>query len=529
MGKSRVEQKNDITRRQVYHFLLGDPGMANYADKVIKKLEPDAIKDLKKWNRKFNEPYTDDEVRTLLYLSSIVDELWENQIKLRQTIERETQDHLSVFGHEDTVEDSRTTIRQKDEIYSKLYKSEHMQNAGPYARLKFAMDYWCALWFWPIEKAELLPSRSEFLFDLSVILEGTTHAMRASKDAASGQLSLFERSEKDTIAEKYAAITNTCVGEVDLDSLCRQSPRLMLVREIAGQNHFMHWELEFADLFAERGGFDLIIGNPPWVKVKWNEQSVLSDFNPLFTIHNFPADKKNHIRENMLADSNVFELYISEYVKEAGMLNYLSSISNYSELSGVQPNYYKCFLPQGWKMTNTNGVFAFIHPDGVFDDAKGCLLRSELYERLRKHFHFINEKLLFQEIGHPEVFGLNIYSNMVSKSFEVISNLFEPETIDQCYENISDGIVPGIKNENGEWNTLGNSDRIIEISKQELKIFAQIFDDSDDYRSARLPVVHAKQLLGVLDAFSRHSNLQSLNSKFFQPRCLMRLEHKKKD
>lgn len=267
VGQPRVEQRNNVSRRQVYHFLLGDPGMASYSDKVIKKLEPAAMKTLKKWNKEFNQPYSDDEVRTLLYLSSVVDQLWGSQVELRKNIGKDTQDNLSVFGYNDTTEDSHTSIRQKDEIYSKLYKSEHMRNAGPYARLKFAMDYWCALWFWPIDQAGLLPSRSEFLFDLSMILEGTVRAMRASMDAASGQLSLFDRSEKDKIAEKYAAISNSCVGNVDLDSLCKQFPRLALVRKLAEQNHFMHWELEFADLFAERGGFDLVIGNPPWIKV----------------------------------------------------------------------------------------------------------------------------------------------------------------------------------------------------------------------------------------------------------------------
>ena len=34
------------------------------------------------------------------------------------------------------------------------------------------MDYWCALWFWPIEKADLLPSRDEYLMDLQLIIEG---------------------------------------------------------------------------------------------------------------------------------------------------------------------------------------------------------------------------------------------------------------------------------------------------------------------------------------------------------------------
>jgi hypothetical protein len=34
------------------------------------------------------------------------------------------------------------------------------------------MDYRCALWFWPIEQASLLPSRDEYLLDLAMILEG---------------------------------------------------------------------------------------------------------------------------------------------------------------------------------------------------------------------------------------------------------------------------------------------------------------------------------------------------------------------
>ena len=53
---------------------------------------------------------------------------------------------------------------------------------------------------------------------------------------------------------------------VDIPRLRKENPRLDLAAKIAEQNHFMHWELEFADLFAERGGFDLIIGNPPWIK-----------------------------------------------------------------------------------------------------------------------------------------------------------------------------------------------------------------------------------------------------------------------
>ena len=72
------------------------------------------------------------EFHTLLDLSSAIDELWDNQVKLRKTLEVETRDKLNVYGHKDSAEDSHTTIRLKDKIYKELYKSEHAQNAGPY-------------------------------------------------------------------------------------------------------------------------------------------------------------------------------------------------------------------------------------------------------------------------------------------------------------------------------------------------------------------------------------------------------------
>jgi|LSQX01.1.fsa_nt_gb hypothetical protein len=115
---------------------MGASGIANYTDKVIKGLAPEEIKKLVAWNKKFNEPYEESDIESLLRISKIVDTLWEKQVELRREVEEKTADKLSVYGHEDLMKDSRTTIREKDLIYQKLYKSEEMENAGPYARLK---------------------------------------------------------------------------------------------------------------------------------------------------------------------------------------------------------------------------------------------------------------------------------------------------------------------------------------------------------------------------------------------------------
>lgn len=487
-----------MPRKQVYHFLLGDPGMCKYSDKVIKSLEPDKIKEMVKWNKKFTEPVTDDEIITLLRLSTAIDELWEAQIRLRKEVDAKTQDSLSIFGYTDDTVDSHTTIRQKDKIFKELYKSEHMRNAGPYARLKFAMDYWCALWFWPIDKADLLPTRSEFLFDMSLILEGTMAAVNITDSAKDGQLSLFPTEMEQMaldIIDTYG--TDTIV---DIPRLCQENPRLDLAARIAKQNKFMHWELEFADLFAERGGFDLIVGNPPWIRLEWNEQNVLADKFPLFSI------KKNYKieqhRSSALKRQDVYNLYFSEYETITGEQTFLNAATNYALLVGMKANLYKCFLPQAWFYGNEESISAYVHPDGVYDDPKGGLLREQIYARLRKHYQFTNELKLFAEVDHHTGFSLNIYGNKSKYEFEVLSNLFTPSTIDQCYSDEAGTNLPGLKDEAGNWNITGNSGRIVKVKRKELTLFAKLFDGTDNWKQAKLPIIQGQMLVDVLNKFA---------------------------
>ena len=497
LGKKRMPKK------QIYHFLLGDPGMCNYADKVIKSLEPENIKKMAKWRKTFTAPITDDEVVTLLRLSAVIDDLWEAQVSLRKEVDAKTQDALSVFGHKDETVDSHTTIRQKDNIFSELYKSEHMRNAGSYARLKFAMDYWCALWFWPIDQADLLPTRSEFLFDMSLILEGTMASINVSDSAKDGQLFLFP-----TEMEQMASdILNTYGTDtiVDIPRLRQENPRLDLAAKIAEQNKFMHWELEFADLFAERGGFDLIIGNPPWILINWNEKNAVSDLLPLYAIKNISSSDIASMRDKLIQQNNVRIVYVSEYVNIAGQQNYLSSVQNYPMLGGMKTDLYKCFLPQSWMFGNKKGTSAFIHPDGIFEDPKGKNLRKNLYPRLKKHFQFCNELRLFEEVHHSKAFSLNIYSNTIGSSFDMIGNLYAVSTIEECYQPTNKEVL-GIKDSLGNWNINGHPDRIVVVTPKELALFAKVFDNCESADGARLPVIHSQSLLDVLNCFANQSN-----------------------
>lgn len=505
-----TERKKKKGYAQIYHFLLGDPGMCSYSDKVIKSLEPDNIKKMGKWSKKFTEPLSDDDLVTLRRLSDVIDELWSKQIELQREIEAKTQDNLSIYGHEDTSVDSHTTIREKDKIFSELYKSEHMKNAGPYARLKFAMDYWCALWFWPIKQADLLPSRSEFLFDMSLILEGTTRSVLVT-DASTetkqtrGQLTLFP-TEMQQLEMNILALYDG-IGEVDIPALRRENPRLNLAYEIAEQNKFMHWELEFAKLFAKRGGFDLVIGNPPWVKITWEEKGVLSDKNPIFAVRDLTATQTIAHRDDALENALTRQAYYDEYIFLSGEQSFLNAYQNYPELKGQQTNLYKCFLPLAWAYGSDSGISAFVHPDGVYDDPNGSVLRKIMYPKLRKHFQFRNELKLFQDVHHSRIFSLNICCNIATPTFETMANLFSPTTIDESYSETSNGMVSGLKDSEGNWNVQGHSSRVISIGRDELKTIGYLYDGTNDWLSARLPAFHISEFVNIWKCFAKQEKM----------------------
>ena len=257
-------------------------------------------------------------------------------------------------------------------------------------------------------------------------------------------------------------------GAVNLEELREKVPRLRIANEVAEQQKFFHWELEFSDVFENRGGFDLVVGNPPWIKLEWNEEAVLGDRQPLFAVKKFTATQTAKVREELLCNTASHILYFTEYESMTGQQAFMNAVCNYPLLKGQQTNLFKCFLPQAWEFGNSNGVSSFIHPDGIFDDPKGGIFREKLYPHLRYHFKFQNEHNLF-DIMHTRSYSLNIYGAPQKQiSFDCIFDLYEPETIDFCYAGNSTKQVPGYKDKNGDWNTEGHQDRIINVSRKQL-------------------------------------------------------------
>lgn len=482
----------------VYHFLVPDEGMADYTDKAVRDMAPDALKAIKDWRKAYTAPFSRDEVETLQRLSGHVDQLWTQHATDLRRVRARTTDPLHVYGQPAPADDRPpTTTRFKDRVMQQELRSEQVRNSSAYRRLKLAMDYWCALWFWPIDQAALLPSRDEALLELELVLDGGF----APADTPGEQKALFP----DTMPQQLALELRDRFGFVDVDALCARRPRLGLVRDLAERHRFLHWELEFADLFADRGGFDLVLGNPPWVKVEWDEGGLMGDHEPLFAIRKNSAAKLSTLREETIEAHGIRAEYLAAYEQAAGTQAFLNALQNYPLLKGQQTNLYKCFLPQAWMVAGEAGVSAFLHPEGIYDDPKGGLLRASVYQRLRGHFQFWNALFLFPEVHDQTRFSVNVYANDVHDTvrFNHIVNLYAPATVDACFASDGSGPVPGMKDNENNWNLSGHADRIVQVEGEALDLFARLYDDpSTPALEARLPAVHSVQVLKVLSKFA---------------------------
>ncbi|OJT00353.1 class I SAM-dependent DNA methyltransferase [Marinobacter nauticus] len=529
---------------EIYHFLLPDPGMAGYNDKVAKQLRPDAFKKIKDWKKDFCAPLDEQEIKTLQSLSDAVDRLWRDHTQMLEQHRRRTEDTYPLWGQEQ-VEEHHTTTREKDNLRAHGIFNTNARIASPYRRLKLAMDYWCALWFWPLDKVDELPDRQKWLFDLNTILNsagtfdfapeqesllGSTSTPESAtpeneKQAEQGE-DLFAKPVDDLFAadepqqtlraETQAArdVSNQR-GELNLEKLFKNPffNTLAIANELGEHFRFFHWELAFADIFAKRGGFDITLGNPPWRKVEWQEGGILGDHNPAFVLHKLSAKQLTDEREAAFERSpQLQQAWFDELAEAEGALAFLNATQNYPYLKGVQTNLYKCFLPRAWANVNAQGVSGFLHPEGIYDAPKGGAFRREVYPRLRAHFQFVNELNLFAEVDHTTKFSANIYGAYRDHlRFSHVANLFIPQTVDMCFSHEGKGRVPGIKDEielsSGAlktiWNTNGHRDRIIVIGHKELALFAQLYDEiGTDALAARLPALHAKQLTNVLNKFA---------------------------
>jgi len=508
------------TRKQdeIYHFLLPDKNMVPSAGiKMLKAEFENSVKAVANWKKEWCKPIRKGELDQLKNICNKIDELLVEYYRFQRSINQQTTSKQEIFGV--TVSQRVANLQTYDEK-ERLADQRNRQNA-PYFKLKMVMDYWCSLWFWDVRVAGELPTRLQYWQDIAGILELDTNKAIEGIIERKGQQKLYETEVQLTFAmeppKNSELFTDAVVESSTRRDLFDNNQRIKLVSRLAAQYYFFHPQLEFLDVFWERGGFDLITGNPPWLKVTFEESGIISEKFPEVAIRSESAPKVRAMQSAFFADQRLKEMYLDEIIGTECTSVFLNAGQNYPLLVGQQTNLYKCVLENGFSLLGKRGFMGLLHPEGIYDDPNGQVLRREVYRRLVMHFHFRNSLLLFQEVKDQKQYSINIYRGKAEAIFfDSIHLLLHPSTIYDSYISNSKEfpLFKKIVDGKSSWNLEGHKNRIVHFDEDVLTLTNKIFDTDSDKYGTKLVSIYSLKIISILRKLSEMSMKVSDSNPF---------------
>ncbi|WP_242906943.1 Eco57I restriction-modification methylase domain-containing protein [Actinomadura terrae] len=235
--------------------------------------------------------------------------------------------------------------------------------------------------------------------------------------------------------EKLRPITSATLqimgGDEEAKSLFAQAkPTVGMEDEldkIVEQYGFFHWHLEFPDIFRVgndatsdanhdtgwQGGFTCVLGNPPWERVKLQEQEFFDSRNDKIAKARNAAARKKLIEQlrasEEFADRSLYSDFQTELRKATGWSQMLRSSGRFPLTGHGDVNTYSVFAETARTIICPNGRSGLVLPTGIATDATTAPFFGDLVRKskLISFLEFENEEfLLSRDVHHSFRFCL---------------------------------------------------------------------------------------------------------------------------
>lgn len=200
-------------------------------------------------------------------------------------------------------------------------------------------------------------------------------------------------------------------GEYLSDDLERE------VQYLAQEYRFFHFHLEFPEVF-ENGGFDCVLGNPPWEVWELKEKEFFKSKNEKITSAKSGFKRKELISKLRTNDLILFDLFQSEKLKIEKTGIFLNHSGSYTLTSHGKLNLYSIFCERSMNLINKHGRQGVIVPSGIATDDNTKYFFQHIVKKrqLVSLFDFENREGLFPPVDRRFKFclltlsgGKNIY------------------------------------------------------------------------------------------------------------------------
>ena len=177
-------------------------------------------------------------------------------------------------------------------------------------------------------------------------------------------------------------------------------------RTIADREGFLHWEVAFPGVWHNwqnlhpDGGFDAVIGNPPWDRIKLQEVEWFATRAPDLALAPTAALRQQGVQR--LRDKG--ELLAAEFdaakARAESLSRMIRSCGDYPLLSGGDINLYSLFVERAMGLIKPDGVVGLLTPSGIYADKTAARFFESLSTsgRVGSLFDFENKKVFFKDI-----------------------------------------------------------------------------------------------------------------------------------
>ncbi|MFE4372163.1 Eco57I restriction-modification methylase domain-containing protein [Streptomyces sp. NPDC056835] len=275
-------------------------------------------------------------------------------------------------------------------------------------RLKKVADAWCAAFIWPKREDAPIPI--------------TTATMK--------------KLEKDEalpgIPKPRPKMGEEPVPETEEEREWREDAGERELRDIVSRNRFFHWHLEFPRVFrvedreAEdanaatgwQGGFDCVLGNPPWERVKIQKKEWFAAQNPYVADAETANERERRIGDLLKtvdehgqpieADRKLHRAYLTAQRESKGTTNMLRDSDIFPLTGKGDVNTYAVFAEKARTLLSPTGMAGLVLPTGIATDKTTSGFFSNLVEQrqLATVLDLENEEKLFADVHHAYRFCL---------------------------------------------------------------------------------------------------------------------------
>ncbi len=145
-------------------------------------------------------------------------------------------------------------------------------------------------------------------------------------------------------------------------------------RTLMTEERFLNWQINYPGVWsnwsnAEReGGFDAIVGNPPWAKVELEAAKWFANRNDAIVLAANNAEREDMIAKLEQDDSSLFHDYHAAKQRFTQSADVARNSGLYPLFGRGRPNLYQLFFEQALRLVKPTGLVGFLVPSGIISD-----------------------------------------------------------------------------------------------------------------------------------------------------------------